>query len=290
MPCLKDAFKNILLVIVFNYPLYDSIPHLTALYKPGFPNLLFCGPPTNTATQGILTVDIIKGYLGYECLARAIQQHPGYKGYFYISDDVILKYWNFPDLNRDKLRESFRMLSSPASGPPSNAWSWWNSAYGLNNCRKALEDVAKMTLKEKKLDGTHLLNTLLKNSDGTLLCYGSRADVLYVPQKHAAAFSILSETFYKQKVFLEIAVPTIFRLLEQKENIARLPGEYIIGFPQEGDSRFFWYTYLSHKEYFFMHPFKLHRGGTDSKFNFVMMNYMFIDKIKSLTNCTPTLL
>jgi len=37
-----------------------------------------------------------------------------------------------------------------------------------------------------------------------------------------------------------------------------------------------------------MHPFKLHRGGIDGKFSLVMMKSLFIDKIKALTNCTPT--
>ena len=292
-PCLKDAFKDILLVIVYNYPFYDSIPKLRALYKPAFPHLIFCGPPHNTTHRGILTVDIIRGYLGYECLGRAIPEHPGYNGYFYISDDVILKYWNFPKFDREKIWESSNFVRSPASGPASNAWYWWNTPYGLNNCRRALEDVTKMTLKEKKLNGTHLLNTLLKNSNGTLLCYGSRSDVLYIPQRYAKAFSILSGMFYEQQVFLEIAVPTIHRLLEQNRNIARFPGYYIPRKkidPRVTDSRFFWYIYFSHKEYYFIHPFKLHLEEFDSKFNLVMMKFIFIDKVKSLTNCTSTLL
>ena len=284
--CLKDAFKDILLVVVFNYPFYDSIPHLVALYKPAFPNLLFCGPPDKTASPDILTVDIIQGFLGYECLSRAIRQHPGYRGYFYISDDVILKYWSFPDnFDWGKFWDSYIPITSPANGPASNDWSWWNSQYGLSNCRRALEDVAKMSLKEEKLNGEQLLNTLVKNGNGTRLCFGGRSDVLYVPQKHATAFSSLSETFYKQKVFLEIAVPTIHRLLEPNENIRRLPGYYM---PDVSDSRFFWYLYFPHNEYYFIHPFKLHRQGIDSKFNLVMMKFIFIDKIKALTNCTPT--
>ena len=31
--CLRDAFSDIVLVIVYHYPLYSSIPTLTALYK-----------------------------------------------------------------------------------------------------------------------------------------------------------------------------------------------------------------------------------------------------------------
>ena len=291
--CLKDAFKDILLVVVFNYPFYDSIPDLVALYKPAFPHLLFCGPPDKTASPDILTVDIIDGYLGYECLGRAIRQHPGYNGYFYISDDVILKYWNFADnFDRGKFWDSYIPITSPANGPASNGWPWWKSKYGLSNCRRALEDVSKLSLKNEKLNGEQLLNTLVKNGNGTRLCFGGRSDVLYVPQKHAEAFSTLSEMFYKQKVFLEITVPTIYRLLERNENIRRLPGQYMKRDEADDrrtmtDSRFFWFLYFLHNEYYFIHPFKLHRKGLDSKFNLVMMKFIFIDKIKALTNCTP---
>ena len=292
--CLKNAFKDLLLIVVYNYPFYDSIPHLVVLYKPAFPHLLFCGPPDNTEHSDILTVEIIRGFLGYECLGRAIRKYPGYKGYFYISDDVLLKYWNFPDLDSSKIWESSSIRSSPVNEPhKADYWYWWRSRYGLENCRSALGDVAKMTFKKAKLNGKYLLNTLLKNSGGALKCFGSRSDVLYIPQKHANAFSILSKTFYKRKVFLEIAVPTINRLLVLSENITRLPGYYIPGKrgdPRVSDSRFFWYLYFPHKEYSFIHPFKLHREEFDSKFNLVMLKFIFIDKIKQLTKCMPALL
>ncbi|XP_078383319.1 uncharacterized protein LOC144665911 [Oculina patagonica] len=286
-PCLKDAFKDILLVIVYNYPFYDSIPHLVALYKPAFPNLLFCGPPDNTSRPGLLTVDIIKGFLGYECLGRAIRQHPGYKGYFYINDDVILKYWNFPDFDREKIWESDSIISYPVNEPASTDWYWLNTPYGLKSCERACEDVR--SIEAENFNGTFLSNTLLKNSNGTALrCFGGRADVLYIPRKHAKLFATLSETFYKQKVFLEIAVPTINRFLEGNENIGLLPGSYIPGGkndPGTRDGRFFWYLYLSNDEYCFIHPFKLHREELDSKFNLVMFKYILIEKVKALTNC-----
>ena len=289
--CLKDAFKDILLVIVYNYPFFDSIPHLTAFYKPAFPHLLFCGPPHNSTMPGILTVNIIRGYLGYECLGRAIREHPGYKGYFYSNDDVILKYWNFPDFDREKIWESSGLISSQlVKEPVSSKWHWWKSYYGLNNCRRACEDVAKMTLAEKKLHGTRLINTLTQNGNGTLQCFAIRSDVMYIPQRHARAFSILSETFYKQNVFLEIAVPTINRLLERIENIGRLPGRYIRhhkGGPRTTDSRVFWHLFFTNDEYLFIHPFKLHGKEVDNKFNFVMFKLFLTQRVKTLTDCNP---
>ena len=290
-PCLKEAFKDILLVIVYNYPLYDSIPDLTALYKPAFPNLLFCGPPHNTAPLDILTVEIIHGYLGYECLGRAIRQHPGYKGYFYSNDDVIFKFWNFPDFDREKIwesRESEQLPSQRINESASSRWKWWKSAYGLKNCRRACEDVGKMNMEDENLKGVHLLNTLLKNSNGTLRCFKSRSDVLFIPQKHSKAFSILSNTFYKHKVFLEIAVPTINRLVEQNGNIGRLPGRYIHYKDERSgtDSRFFWHLYFTNDDYFFIHPFKLHGAKElDNKLHLVMFRHFLIKQVKELTNC-----
>ena len=208
--CLKDAFNDLLIVVVYNYPFYYSIPHLSGLYRPSFPHLLFCGPPDNTT--GILTININRGILGYECLGRAIREHPGYRGYFYISDDVILNYWNFPDFDREKIWESsFSFGSTPVYEPASTNWYWWISPYGLNNCRRACEDVANMNFGVKKLNVKYHLSTLFKNSNESLRCFSGRSDIFYIPRKHAKAFSILSETFYEQKVFLEIAVPTMIR-------------------------------------------------------------------------------
>ena len=99
-------------------------------------------------------------------------------------------------------------------------------------------------------------------------------------------FAILSETFYKHIVFLEIVVPTVGRLLEQNEAIAlSLPGYYLPGRmadPRASDSRFFWYIYFPYNEYCFIHSFKLHQQGFDSKFNLVMFKFIFIDE-KSAT-------
>ncbi|XP_015762685.1 PREDICTED: uncharacterized protein LOC107341734 [Acropora digitifera] len=292
--CLKDAFHDILLVIVFNYPFYDSIPHLNALYRPAFPHILFCGPPHNTSRAGILTVDIYRGVLGYECLGRAMREHPGYRGYFYINDDVILNYWNFPHFDGEKIWESSSSFgSTPVYEPANSNWYWWISPYGLNNCRRAYEDVANMNLGTKKLNVKYHLSTLARNSNGSLQCFSGRSDILYIPRKHTRAFSILSETFYERKVFLEIAIPTMIRFLERNENIGRLPGYYIPGDVRRGDprvtdSRFFWFVYFPKKELWFIHPFKLHGNEIDSKFNLAMLKFILLEKVKSLTDCKPT--
>ena len=86
--CLRDAFSDIVLVIVYHYPLYSSIPTLTALYKNAFPTTMFCGPQ-RTKNYTVEAVDVNKGYFAYMCMSRAMEKYPGYAGYLQISDDVL---------------------------------------------------------------------------------------------------------------------------------------------------------------------------------------------------------
>ena len=291
--CLKNAFKGILLVIVYNYPHFDSVPLLTSLYKPAFPHLLFCGPPSNSSYQ-VMEVDIRRGILGYECLGRAIRKHPGYQGYFYINDDVILNFWNFYYFNRNIIWESPFSFGSTGVYEPTSAtgWYWWVSPYGLLNCRRAYEEVANLSHQwhTKGFNINNAITTLYRNGNGSLRCYSGRSDVLYIPGKHATGFSVLSGEFYKHKVFLEIAIPTMLRLLDRKENIRQMDGYYIPGDVRKGDprvtdSRHFWSFYFLKNKLWFIHPFKLHHADLDNKFNKVMLRYVLLEKSKAVALC-----
>ncbi|KAJ7343689.1 hypothetical protein OS493_040500 [Desmophyllum pertusum] len=105
-PCLKDAFKDILLVLFTIIPLYDS--YLISLLCISPRSLICCSAVRHTiqlvqaSSRSIST----KAFWDTSVLVRAIREHPGYKGYFHISDDVILNYWKFPDFDREKIWES----------------------------------------------------------------------------------------------------------------------------------------------------------------------------------------
>lgn len=284
LPCLRDAFKDILLVIVYNYPYYNSIKHFKDFYKPAFPNIVFCGPPDGKKSH-VITVDVFRGVLGYECLGKAIRQHPGYEGYFYINDDVILNYWNFYDFDKTSIWQSPNVFySTPMYGPITDKWYWWVSSFGQPNCRQAYEHLTNISY------GQTTLGYLKDNGNGSLRCFSGRSDVLYLPKQHAQTFSILSFIFYNHRVFLEIAVPTMLRIIEKQSHIKQLPGYYIPGDVRKQDkrvtdSRFFWFIYFTKKDHWFIHPFKLHQAKLDSNFNFIMLRYFLIEKTKSLTTC-----
>ena len=291
-PCLNRTLARIFLVIVYNYPHFDSIPLLTALYRPAFPHLLFCGPPGNTSPHRVLEVDTVRGILGYECLAQAIREHPGYQGYFYINDDVILNYWNFIDFDTRQIWESPSSFGSIGMyEPPSpKGWYWWVSPYGLQNCQKAFEELANMNhvLQSRGFDIVNAMSTLYLNGNTSLRCYSGRSDVLYIPARHAKGFSLLAAEFYKHRVFLEIAIPTILRMLDLKKNLGRMDGYYIPGDVRKGDprvtdSRHFWSFYFLKSKLWFIHPFKLHHAPLDNRLNTILLRYFLTEKGKDVT-------
>ena len=71
--CLKNYFEDILLVIVYHFPFYDSIPLLKSFYKGVFKDILICGKESN-AHHYVMVVDLGPGYYGYECAAEAIRR------------------------------------------------------------------------------------------------------------------------------------------------------------------------------------------------------------------------
>ena len=299
--CLRNAFSDVVLVIVYNYPFYSSIPELTLLYKNAFPTMMFCGP-REAKNQAVETLYIHKGYFAYVCMSRAMEKHPGYVGYLLINDDVMLNYWNLIGFKRDKIWEgpkdpiNFRNYSLPEK------WYWWNSNWGMETCQKAFSEIWAM--KERDFSGTFLIDTyqrthpkkkllnmkiavdlLRENGNGTFYCFHGRSDVFYIPGKFAETFRIFSYIFYKHGSFLEIAIPTICRMLDEEENFEYIPGVYLpgrAGEPPVRKAQHFWEVY--NRDLAFVHPFKLNYT-VDGNLNSVILRNFIIEYSNTLSKC-----
>lgn len=305
--CLWNEFSDVVLVIVYNYPFYSSIPALTALYKNAFPTMMFCGPrEAKNVNYTVEALHIHKGFFAYACMSRAMEKHPGYSGYLLINDDVMLNYWNLVGLKRDVIWEGpkepihFQNYSQP------ERWYWWNSTWGMKTCQKAFNEIWAM--RESNLDkwqpemiNEHTdeqsflrttvwnrkmaLDVLQRNGNGTLYCYHGRSDVFYIPGKFAESFKTLSYVFYKHGSFLEIAVPTICRMLDEEEDFEYIPGAYLpgkLGEPPVRKARHFWEVY--DKKLAFLHPFKLHYKG-DGALNSILLRNWIIEYSNGLSKC-----
>lgn len=302
--CLRDEFSDIVLVIVYNYPFYSSIPSLTALYKNAFPTIMFCGPH-KTANYSVEAAHIHKGYFSYTCMSRAMEKHPGYAGYLLINDDVMLNYWNLVGMDREKIWEgpkgtiTFLNYSIPAN------WYWWNSTWGMKTCQKAFNEIWALQESTEDewlprmngnqgngVDGkisiwevTESMDVFKQNGNGTFYCFRGRSDVFYIPGKFADGFQTLSYIFYKHSSFLEIAVPTMCRMLDGAENFEYIPGVYLpgrSGEPPVRKAEHFWRVY--DKKIAFIHPFKLNYKH-DGALNAALLQNWIKEYSDSLSKC-----
>ena len=303
--CLRNEFSDIVLVIVYNYPFYSSIPVQTALYKNAFPNIMFCGPQ-KTKNNTVEALYIHKGYFAYTCMSRAMERYPGYSGYLLINDDVMLNYWNLVGLNRDRIWEGPKSPIRFQNYTLPEKWFWWNSTWGMKTCQKAYNEI--WALQKTKRDDWLLqaignrtkehinlrnmvwntkksIDLLQKNGNGKFYCYRGRSDVFYIPRKFADSFQTLSYVFFKHSSFLEIAVPTICRMLDLVENFEYIPGIYLpgkAGEPPVRKAQHFWEAY--DKNLAFIHPFKLNYKD-DGALNSILLRTLITEYSDGLSKC-----
>nr|XP_012554482.2 uncharacterized protein LOC105843530 [Hydra vulgaris] len=258
--CIHDHFKSTLLIIVYNSPLYSHLPLLKNLYSNGFPNIIHCGPEHSTAPSGILKSVTSDGYFTYEeCAAQTMRTFINYTGYLVINDDLFLNFLTIKKLNLSKIWEGPLLEDNSKN---ISDWYWWDSSWGVKNCFKALKKLRSLNkyVNQKRDSYWH------KIVSGENVCYGIRADIYYIPRKMAENFTKLSNVFREENVFLEIAVPTIIRLLVTE--VERLNGFYM---DSGTKSEVILKSYNSDLN--FIHPVKFHYGE-DSLINFEFLkNY-----------------
>lgn len=273
--CLKNYFQDVLLVVVYHYPFYSTIPFILSHYKDAFPYVTVCGPKASTEFQ-ILNVDMgPRGYYSYECLGKAIRLHPGYRGYMFANDDMIINWWNFAKLNKDKIWKGAEIDQSVAHEinrrPVRDDWMWWKKENGLKNCEKAYQNLFNYTNGSAiapNFDITRLQLTHYRNGKNRTMCFRTWSDFAYVPGRLSHKFAMLSRIFYDNKVFLEIAFPTILSLLEDWKSWEKANGVYlpeVFGFQDFSNPRYVWPKFS--KDITFLHPVKFfgNRGYQNRK-------------------------
>lgn len=236
--CKNDKFEDILLVIAFVELLYDSIPYLDQLYRHRFPNIVYCGPANSLEKReySIIFVDMLHGVTAYECLSAAIRTDPGFAGYLFMENDLFLNFWSIANFNRSRIWESSEQLGNQVMfQQPRDTWIWWYTPWGLKACEQAYKDIIYLNNgykraiidnkeQESSWDVENSLNALLWNGRGRNKCYRGFSNLFYIPSQHADAFEKLSVVFQKHQVYIEIAVPTIIRMLDLSEKAELLPG------------------------------------------------------------------
>ena len=247
---------------------------------------MICGPERSDAGHAVEVIYAHDGYFAYVCTALAMEKYPRHSGYLLINDDVLLNYWRLVPFDQTKIWEGPKStIAFRGFGPPAS-WYWWNSTWGMKQCQKACDEVRALDQEGPVLGWNfeQSFANLAKNGNGKYYCYRGRSDVFYIPRRFSVAFQIMSYIFYKHGVFIEMAVPTLCRMLDIVDNFQFISGVYLPGRAGQvpvKDAKHFWEVY--NKTLGFVHPFKLHYE--DASFNEALLKTWVVEYSEALTNC-----
>ena len=254
-------FSSILLAINFNNPFYNNIPILSKYFGSLFENIIFCGPE-ESKEYDIITIKGARTYFGYMCLAIGIQKFPNYKGYLYVNDDMIVNWWNMLETPQDKIwygKDIIIEAGAAMDKPAPCCWHWWTSARALENCKNAFNSLQASS---SQWNGETFLDMYFENTKGAPLCLRAWSDFMYIPGRLSKVFNHLANEFYRNGVFLEVAVATMLSMLDKGDNIVNLDGVYlpdIYGDIDFSDGKIVSNIYDTAKSFY--HPVKLSVEG-----------------------------
>ena len=240
-------FEDVLLIITYNNPHYETIEYVETLYRPFFPRLLHCGPGVpdvgkrnlrglkNFAfsfySYGGTRQGHLNGSFNYECIIGAINMHFPVEGYLVISDDMLISTYKTFDLRRylawylpkeeirtgDVKRMKECRLGMCDFYPH---WHWWEDYQ--------TQVISLFKRMEKEQYNSALINRcyrqLILLNGGQYRANGAYSDIYYIPSRIAAEFATLASLFLEEDVFLEITIPTILRCLENTDDVEVLRG------------------------------------------------------------------
>ncbi|KAF9178582.1 hypothetical protein BGZ51_005257 [Haplosporangium sp. Z 767] len=195
----STVFKDILLVVNFNWPLYNAIEPFLSIYKPYFPNIVMYGGDVPDHLLGIVkSVDNDRGNTGYRSLVMAMEEYPNYSGYLYTNDDTVLNVFQLAEFDQDKVWKHVPILSEDLrdrSKPPPFPWHHWGKPGTTNmwNDPTSLTEVQKQRIANfTKIQGPADIK--------------SYCDAVYVPARISLELKDVLTRFLKYDVFLELGV------------------------------------------------------------------------------------
>lgn len=201
---------DILLIINFNYPHYELVNFLKELYSPYFAHIVFYGP---TKHKDVELCDHHNGWFSYKGIADAMEKFPGFAGYLWIHDDLIINPWNLGRFDVNKVwKTTAAPLDLKLGLQAITGWTWWPLDVGYSAIQKVYDE----------LDPKYK-NNLVANRGEHKVAFGY-SDIVYIPSSYVHDFIILCQLCSKHRVFLEIALPTICAAIAGKDETENFNG------------------------------------------------------------------
>ena len=234
----QEHFQDILLVVYYANPHFETIDFIKQLYSPVFKNIVFYGDRTQHVDIGEFEHKYEDGYYGkYRIvytrngyyLSRWIKDvlihYPGYAGYIFMQDDVLMHPWNFLNLDKNKIwfgsniawhtghgkRPQQKCLIVNQTTDPQYE-GWFHSA--MPHLKNIFSHLSELGLDKEKA-------MLSANFGENGAAAGYMLDLFYFPGRFAGKILQLCDLF--DRVFCEISVPTMLGAMDYLRNWEELP-------------------------------------------------------------------
>lgn len=231
----QEYFKDILLVIYYANPHFETIDFLKQLYSPVFKNIVFYGDRTQHVDIGEFDheyedgdhgryhiVYTRNGYYLSRWIKDVLISYPGYAGYIFMQDDCIMQFWNFLNLDKNKIWFNATAAWHPGyeEQPQQKCMTinqttdpqytgWFNTAAGMPQ----LENMFGRLFDEER---AMLTANFRENGAAWYM-----VDFFYFPGRFAGKVLRLCNLF--DRVFCEISIPTMLGSMDYLQNWEELP-------------------------------------------------------------------
>ncbi|CAF0852096.1 unnamed protein product [Brachionus calyciflorus] len=260
---------NFSILITFNHEPYEkNIVILDLLYKNHFQNVIFCGSrilDKLAQVRGlrkkfdsynfIQMINFGSGDHHYLCMSKAIEMGFKTDGFLLLSDDILIKFWNFKKFDSTKVWYPFDLiLGTVMDANLKLPWVHWPNVRNLISLWKVLEGMVGENLDNTE---TKIVKEYLRIIDsnqafvgnGTKV-KGAGSDIFYVPKIKFESCYYMTNMMRKYGVYLELAVPMLMAGLENNQSVQIMNGHF------EWFGRALDFVSLYQKIDFY-HPFKL---------------------------------
>ena len=184
------VYNDILLAINFNREKYININnYLFQFYRKYFKYIIFISPGKTIYKNTILCPESYIGYFAYICYRKIYNKYPKLKGYLIINDDNFLKPWEIENLNFDLP---------------------WINYFDFK--RKHVDEFSGNKILKNIINNNKIVANNIFKLMGNYLVPKLWIDSIYFPNSILIKLFDIFEKMYKQKIFLEIAVPSAFAI------------------------------------------------------------------------------
>ena len=266
-------YQHILLLIVYNNPFYTNIPVIEHLYRPFSPRILYCGPTfTGLDHPSLVNYDIsfityakstkehLGGMFSTECTTMAMEMgFHNEHGVLTLHDDVLMFPQRLQNLPLSHIWLHALWKSQSTGNILTNILEWSFFKQYRSNILTIFREIRKLSHTSpvaKKCYKQHV------DLQGPWTPAGGYSDIHFIPSSIYKQFHEIAQTYIRNHVPFEVAIPNIIRCLVNPSDVRLIPGRLVEG-GSVRDKPWETLRHIINNETIFMHPVKW--SGVSSK-------------------------